>query len=792
MRNQANFSGWLARVGALGTVIILVAFGVGALRGRAATVTPPEPVKLRVEGLAANESFGYSVALDGDLLLVGARLMTVNGQQGQGAAFLFTRDASDPLRFNLLKQLTASDGAAFDEFGEAVAINGDTLVVGASHADPNDQFDVGAAYVFERNQGGANNWGQTAKLIDANFNEFSEHGYMGESVAIRGDVVVVGAPRNRGRAFLFGRDQGGSGQWGELQVLGPQNYWEGGEFGAAVALDGERIYIGGSRSSMVGGRANAEGAVFVFEHDGTKWQHAAKLSIADADPTTPYGNNSRFGAALSVIGNTVLIGAPAMPIGDQFSVGQVFAFQRDAASSAWALTGTLAASDGAGSDNFGRALWATPAGVFIASSKGSNDSVYFFSGPAMAAAQGAGWTEQYSFSLTENVVGANFGWQITGDGQALVVGASGYESGRGAVFIYPFADMVNVTPAATATPSNRPTATPTITPTPAPVSALVNRLYLPGVYREAAVRPVQMSGVLTNSATLSGLPGVKLGALADSLAAPVSVTLAIVGPPTMTLPSGVATRGDYYALAADRDLLARLDNPLILALPIPEGADTAHLGLAVLSSGAAPLDAAGDETEWEILPGLYDAAQARFLAPLAFLQETGSTLALVEHPGLSSPPNGAPNGAPFGAGGMARAADETVGLFTVQCDPTLSFPCTADDERDMAGSLNAVYEKMTQEWVYPRPRLMPAAGTIFGGVEEGGAFTWQPAAGFLAQIKPAGAGHCKRADAYYNQRNGKIVLCLDPERGMDEAAGYALIHEYFHATQSCHSAGVAG
>ncbi|MEZ4658219.1 MAG: FG-GAP repeat protein [Caldilineaceae bacterium] len=261
MRKHVNFSGWLTRASAVGLVILLTVFSLGALRGRAVTVAPPEPVKLRVDGLAANESFGYSVALDGDLLLVGARLMTINGQQGQGAAFLFTRDAGDPLRFNLLKQLTASDGAAFDEFGQAVAIDGDTLVVGASHADPNDQFDVGAAYVFERNQGGANNWGQVAKLVDANFNEFSEHGYLGESVAIRGDIVVVGAPRNRGRAFLFGRDQGGSGQWGELQVLGPQNYWEGGEFGAAVALDGARIYIGGSRSSMVGGRANAEGAV---------------------------------------------------------------------------------------------------------------------------------------------------------------------------------------------------------------------------------------------------------------------------------------------------------------------------------------------------------------------------------------------------------------------------------------------------------------------------------------------------------------------------------------------------
>ena len=120
----------------------------------------------------------------------------------------------DPL-FTQTKKLTASEAAANDRFGYSVATNGDTVVVGAYGKNSN----TGAAYIFERNQGGAENWGQVQKLTasDAAVND-----QFGWSVAIDVDTVVVGAwlkNSNTGAAYIFERNQGGAENWGQVKKL---------------------------------------------------------------------------------------------------------------------------------------------------------------------------------------------------------------------------------------------------------------------------------------------------------------------------------------------------------------------------------------------------------------------------------------------------------------------------------------------------------------------------------------------------------------------------------------------
>jgi isopentenyl diphosphate isomerase/L-lactate dehydrogenase-like FMN-dependent dehydrogenase len=103
--------------------------------------------------------------------------------------------------------LTASDYAAYDFFGDAVAISADIIVVGVSLADVSGQFNAGAAYVFARNSGGADQWGQVKKLTASNC---ASGDIFGTSVAISGDIIVAGAlyadvsgQTNAGAAYLF-------------------------------------------------------------------------------------------------------------------------------------------------------------------------------------------------------------------------------------------------------------------------------------------------------------------------------------------------------------------------------------------------------------------------------------------------------------------------------------------------------------------------------------------------------------------------------------------------------------
>ncbi len=114
-----------------------------------------------------------------------------------------------------VKKLIASDAQAGDNFGFSVAVSGDTAVVGA----PFEGSRAGAAYVFQRDQGGAGNWGEVKKLTASD----AEAGdRFGVSAAVSGDTAVVGARSEgseAGAAYVFHRDEGGANNWGEVKKL---------------------------------------------------------------------------------------------------------------------------------------------------------------------------------------------------------------------------------------------------------------------------------------------------------------------------------------------------------------------------------------------------------------------------------------------------------------------------------------------------------------------------------------------------------------------------------------------
>jgi hypothetical protein len=264
-------------------------------------------------GLEGGDQFGASVAIWGDTIVVGDPAQddacVANAACESGAAYVFRRNEGGADNWGLVDKLVASDGAEGDEFGTAVALRGDTIVVGSPFDDDacgSDPCSSGSAYVFERNLGGADGWGEVRKLIAADdaFNDA-----LGTSVAIDGDVVAAGAPNESsaaGAVYLFGRNQGGADQWGQLvkvSVASPL-----GTLGQSVALDGDRLVAGAhSDDPACPGAAEADcGAAYVFERNAGgagAWGEVEKLVAANPEP------GDGFGFAVAVNGSNVLVGA---------------------------------------------------------------------------------------------------------------------------------------------------------------------------------------------------------------------------------------------------------------------------------------------------------------------------------------------------------------------------------------------------------------------------------------------------------------------------------------------------
>src|SRR5690606_10211951 len=147
--------------------------------------------------------FGHSVALDGNTVLVGAQYADVGGNSSQGAAYVFTWNGA-----NWIPQakLTAGDGADGDRFGSALALDGETALVGAHEADVGGVFFHGAAYVVTRS--GAT-WTEQEKLTAA---DGAAGDQFGSSVALDGETALVGAysaevdgNNSQGAAYVFTR-----------------------------------------------------------------------------------------------------------------------------------------------------------------------------------------------------------------------------------------------------------------------------------------------------------------------------------------------------------------------------------------------------------------------------------------------------------------------------------------------------------------------------------------------------------------------------------------------------------
>src|SRR5580704_13738563 len=172
--------------------------------------------------------------------------------------------ATYPLRidptFSQVTELTATDAASGDEFGYSIKISGDTAVVGAYQKNSSTTgAATGAAYIFERNQGGAENWGQVQELTASDAAQGDE---FGEKVAINGDTVIVGAPfknSQTGAAYIFERNQGGAENWGQVKEVTASDAAASDQFGFSVGINIDTVVIGAENKNL------GTGVAYIFE-----------------------------------------------------------------------------------------------------------------------------------------------------------------------------------------------------------------------------------------------------------------------------------------------------------------------------------------------------------------------------------------------------------------------------------------------------------------------------------------------------------------------------------------------
>jgi hypothetical protein len=393
--------------------------------------------KITSSDLEADDWFGYSVAISGDYAIVGARGDDDAGDSS-GSAYIFYKDQGGAGNWGQVTKLTASDAAAGDDFGGAVAISGDYAIVGAYY-DDDDGNDSGSAYIFYKNQGGTDNWGQLKKLKPS---DGATDKIFGWSVAISGDYAVVGAKYDSdggsaaGAAYIFYKDQDGADNWGQLKKLTASDAAASDLFGWSVAISGDYVVVGAFYDDDAG--ANSGSAyIFYKNKDGANnWGQLKKLTASDAAA----GDN--FGCSAAISGDYAVVGAKNDD-DDGSESGSAYIFYKDqGGADNWGQLKKLTASDAAASDYFGRSV--SISGDYAVVGAYNDDDAGSDSGSAYIFDKDQGgannWGQVTKLTADDAATEDYFGGSVSISGDYAVVGAyddddAGERSGSAYIYL---------------------------------------------------------------------------------------------------------------------------------------------------------------------------------------------------------------------------------------------------------------------------------------------------------------------------------------------------------------------
>jgi len=379
-------------------------------RGSAVVLVSGKRVVLRYAGLTAKDARGDTIpskleVRDGEIRLV---------VEDRKANYPLTIDPT----WSQQQELTASDGGTYDDFGYSVAVSGGTAVISATQKTVGSNSDQGSVYVFVLS---GTTWTQQAELT-ASDGVANDH--FGTAVSISGDTVLIGATvRNTltGVAYVFVRS---GTTWSQQAELTASDAATLNDFGAAVSVSGDTAVIGAPE------RNSSTGAAYIFVRSGTAWSQQAELTASDGAAA------NSFGGAVSVDGQTAVIGASGHEVGSNTNQGAAYVFVQSGGSS-WNQQAELLASLGSTNYKFGSAVSVSDSTLLIGA-PGNKINGHNSQGAAYVFVQiGSTWSQQAELTASDGLANNNFGTAVSVDGQTAVIGATkAGTTGYGAGYIF--------------------------------------------------------------------------------------------------------------------------------------------------------------------------------------------------------------------------------------------------------------------------------------------------------------------------------------------------------------------
>ena len=375
-----------------------------ALPNILSTLITPE-IKLIPSNNAVDDGYGYAVAISGDTAVVSAYLDDTPGASDAGSVYIFVRSSAT---WVLQQKLIASD-IADDAFGYAVAISGDTIVIGSRNFQASTITDAGAAYVFVRNSGV---WTQQQKLIATGV---VPSDFFGHAVAISGDTIVVSAYKQftnigqeAGAAYVFVRS--GSNWTLQQKLIATDGSTQFDSFGFSVAISGNTLVVGTMRDDTGGGTDT--GSAYVFVRSGATWAVQQKITASNGSAS------DHFGWSVAVSGDTLVVGSPDKDTPAGADAGTTYVYVRSGA--IWSEQAKLTASDGGGGDFLGNQV-AVSGDTIIAGAPNHDTAAGTDAGSVYVFVRvRTEWIELRKLTASDGAARDHFGWVAINDDTAVI------------------------------------------------------------------------------------------------------------------------------------------------------------------------------------------------------------------------------------------------------------------------------------------------------------------------------------------------------------------------------------
>jgi hypothetical protein len=310
---------------------------------------------------------GAAVAVSGNTIVVGAPFESVGGTYQQGVAYVFSKPKSGwASTSDPTATLSASDGSTESFFGTSVAVSGGTIVVGEVGQGPHS-----AAYVFAKPRGDWVSSTQTAKLTGS-LNTSSDG--FGHSVAISGGTAVVGAPDqpkgaadDTGMGYVFVKPTGGWTDATETRRLVASHPIQGAAFGSDLAMSGGTVVVG-APGDVLDDPVTTAGSIDVFTRPRAGWGQPSQAPLMQTAALTARGGSKSdgFGTSVAVSGGRIAAGLPTYSATKSAGRGVLDLYDQPV--KGWrnmAQSGQLTASNGKAGDEFGAAVALTGSTVDV-------------------------------------------------------------------------------------------------------------------------------------------------------------------------------------------------------------------------------------------------------------------------------------------------------------------------------------------------------------------------------------------------------------------------------------------